>query len=87
MWENLRKTSLMDAGTVGFYNYNKVLMTRVEKRINATVNRLKKTKVVDDEIDYQAEREARDAREREKRNVQCEIVQEEVKKDNWCSIM
>jgi hypothetical protein len=43
-----------------------IFQVRVEKRSNDIVNRLNKTKVVDDEVDYRADREARDAQERQK---------------------
>uniref|UniRef100_A0A1I7Z565 Coiled-coil domain-containing protein 25 n=1 Tax=Steinernema glaseri TaxID=37863 RepID=A0A1I7Z565_9BILA len=60
-WENLRKTGDMDVGQIGFHRDKDVKKIRVEKK-NDVVNRLKKTEVKDHVIDYQAEREARDAK-------------------------
>jgi len=65
MWSNLKKTKSMDAGQVGFKNERNVKKINVEKRINEIVNRLNKTKVVNQNVDLQAEREARDRKERE----------------------
>lgn len=62
----------MAVGQVGFKSQKDVKKIRVEKKCNETINRLNKTKVVDDEIDYRAEREARDDRER-KKDVSSEI--------------
>ena len=66
MWDNLKKTGNMAVGQVGFHSEKRVKKVRVDKRMNTIINRLEKTKVVDDAIDYRAEREARDARERQK---------------------
>ncbi|PPR90974.1 hypothetical protein GOBAR_AA29706 [Gossypium barbadense] len=44
-WSNLKKTSSMDVGQVGFHNSKMVRTLRVEKRINEIVNRLNRTKV------------------------------------------
>ncbi|KAH7692954.1 coiled-coil domain-containing protein 25, partial [Aphelenchoides avenae] len=65
MWSNLKKTGGMAVGQVGFHREKDVKKFRVEKRVNEIVNRLNKTKVVDDDVDYRAEREARDAKERQ----------------------
>lgn len=62
-WSNLRKTSSMDVGQVGFHNPKLVRTIRVEKRINEIVNRLNKTKV-ERKPDLKAEREAINAAER-----------------------
>jgi len=62
-WSNLRKTSSMDVGQVGFHNPKLVRTIRVEKRINEVVNRLNKTKV-ERKPDLKAEREAINAAER-----------------------
>ncbi|CAN8236694.1 unnamed protein product [Cochlearia groenlandica] len=44
-WSNLKKTSSMDVGQVGFHNPKIVRTIRVEKRVNEIINRLNKTKV------------------------------------------
>jgi hypothetical protein len=64
MWENLKKTASMDVGQVSFHNPKQVRKMKVEKRINAIVNRLDKTKI-ESHPDFRAEREARDALERQ----------------------
>lgn len=66
MWDNLKKTGDMAVGQVGFKANKAVKKMRVEKKNNETINRLNKTKIVDDKIDYRVERERRDARERQK---------------------
>jgi len=64
MWENLKKTASMDVGQVSFHNPKQVRKMRVEKRINDIVTRLNKTKI-ETHPDFRAEREARDAAERQ----------------------
>ncbi|KAB2080136.1 Coiled-coil domain-containing 25 [Gossypium arboreum] len=65
-WSNLKKTSSMDVGQVGFHNSKMVRTLRVEKRINEIVNRLNRTKV-ERTPDLKAEREAVNAAERAER--------------------
>lgn len=65
MWSNLKKTAGMDVGQVGFFSDRAVRKMRVEKRINEIVNRLNKTKVVKEKVDFRSEREERDRKERE----------------------
>lgn len=64
MWDNLKKTPSMEVGQVSFHRDKDVKKIRVEKRINETVNRLNKTKI-ESHPDFRAEREKRDAKERE----------------------
>lgn len=64
MWDNLKKTPSMEVGQVGFHNPKLVRKIRIEKRVNDIVNRLNKTKV-EAHPDFQAERETRDAAERQ----------------------
>jgi hypothetical protein len=54
----------MEVGQVSFHNPKQVRKMRVEKRINEVVNRLNKTKI-ETHPDFRAEREARDAAERQ----------------------
>lgn len=68
MWSNLKKSGDMAVGQVGFKNNKAVKKMRIEKKCNDIINRLNKTKIVDDQIDYREERETRDDRER-KRDV------------------
>lgn len=64
MWENLKKTPSMDVGQVSFHNPKQVRKMRVDRRVNDIVNRLNKTKI-ETHPDFRAEREARDAAERQ----------------------
>ncbi|KAB2080134.1 hypothetical protein ES319_A05G050200v1 [Gossypium barbadense] len=65
-WSNLKKTSSMDVGQVGFHNSKMVRTLRVEKRINEIVNRLNRTKV-ERTPDLKAERAERKQHMREKK--------------------
>lgn len=67
-WVNLKKTGSMDVGVVSFHNDKEVRKTKVEKRINAIINRLEKTKLVMEKVDFRAQREERDAKERSKQH-------------------
>lgn len=64
MWANLKKTAAMEVGEVSFHKDKDVRKIRVEKRLNDTVNRLNRTKT-EAHPDFRAERERRDALERE----------------------
>uniref|UniRef100_A0AC34RMG8 Coiled-coil domain-containing protein 25 n=1 Tax=Panagrolaimus sp. JU765 TaxID=591449 RepID=A0AC34RMG8_9BILA len=79
MWSNLKKTGDMAVGQVGFKNNKAVKKMRIEKKCNEIINRLNKTKVVDDQIDYRAEREARDDRERKKDKERAKTQREKEK--------
>lgn len=74
-WANLRKTGAMATGQVSFHDQKKVKRLYVEKRENAIVNRLNKTKVekFPDLRQEKADREA-ELRKRE-RILQQEKVQ------------
>ncbi|XP_019640673.1 PREDICTED: coiled-coil domain-containing protein 25-like [Branchiostoma belcheri] len=61
---NLKKTANMDVGQVGFHKQREVKVIAVEKRLNEIVNRLNKTKQ-ESQPDLRAEREERDAEERQ----------------------
>lgn len=65
-WANLKKTASMDVGQVSFHNEKEVRKAKVEKRINAIINRLEKTKVIIEKVDLRAQREERDTKERAK---------------------
>lgn len=80
MWENLKKTAGMDVGQVSFHKGKDVRKVRVEKRLNDTVNRLNKTKI-EARPDFQAEREQRDALEREDKKAQMRLQREQEKED------
>ncbi|MBA0812918.1 hypothetical protein Gohar_026834 [Gossypium harknessii] len=65
-WSNLKKTSSMDIGLVGFHNSKMVRTVRVEKRIHEIVNRLNKAKV-EKKPDSKVEKEAVYAAEKTQR--------------------
>lgn len=80
MWDNLKKTQSMEIGQVSFHDHKKVRKMRVEKRINEVVNRLNKTKI-ESHPDFQAEREARDAAERQDKKKIIKSLKEREKLD------
>eukprot|EP00884_Botryococcus_braunii_P005735 jgi/Botrbrau1/15162/Bobra.0149s0028.2 len=58
-WANLKKTSAMSVGQVGFHEEKAVKKTKVAKRLNEVVNRLNRTKREHDP-DLEKERETWD---------------------------
>ncbi|KAK3056129.1 hypothetical protein LTR09_002635 [Extremus antarcticus] len=76
-WSNLKKTGDMATGQVGFHQQKLVKKIRVEKRENAIVNRLNKTKV-EKNPDFRMERADRDAEERKRERMSAQ----EKKKDD-----
>merc|ERR1712203_1096009 len=66
MGENLHKTASMDVGQIGFHKQKAVKKIRLAARDNAIVNRLNKTKM-EKQVDFRAEREGRDKRERDEK--------------------
>lgn len=73
-WSNLKKTGAMATGQVGFKSDKLVKRLYVEKRENAIVNRLNKTKVEK----HPDLREEKAEREKELRKKERIIVQEKV---------
>lgn len=63
-WTNLKKTNGMDDGQVGFHSEKLRFYHTVEKKNNAILNKLEKTKIEKNDVDFKALREARDAEER-----------------------
>lgn len=80
MWSNLHKSKSMDVGQVGFRSDRAVRKMRVDKRINAIVNRLNKTKEVR-EVDLQAMREEREKAERNKEKARVKQMKEQEKEE------
>ncbi|ORC90871.1 uncharacterized protein TM35_000072950 [Trypanosoma theileri] len=77
-WSNLLKTNGMDVGQVGFHKESLRRYYTVEKKNNAILNKLEKTKVTKDGVDFQELREQRDAEERrEERKALLEKQQRE----------
>jgi len=80
MWENLHKTGAMDVGQIGFHKNKAVKKIRLETRENAIVNRLNKTKV-EKKMDFRAEREGRDQRERDEKKRAFKNLEDEKKQE------
>ncbi|XP_015785338.1 coiled-coil domain-containing protein 25 [Tetranychus urticae] len=80
MWSNLKKTKSMDVGQVGFFSEKQVRKMRVEKRCNAIVNRLNKTKETREE-DLQALKEERDRQERDKEKAKLKKLRDQEKEE------
>jgi len=80
MWENLHKTGAMDVGQIGFHKNKAVKKIRLETRENAIVNRLNKTKV-EKKLDFRAEREGRDQRERDEKKRAFKNLEDEKKQE------
>ncbi|KZC11556.1 PREDICTED: coiled-coil domain-containing protein 25 [Dufourea novaeangliae] len=77
MWSNLKKTQGMEVGQVAFHIYKDLRKIHVAKRINTIINRLNKTKRLE-QVNFQAEREQRDRNEREdKKKLQREQKERE----------
>ena len=74
-WSNLHKTGAMATGQVGFKDQKMVRRVYVEKRENAIVNRLNKTKVER----YPDLRQEKADRERELRKAERIKAQEKVR--------
>lgn len=70
----------MDAGQVTFFRDKDVRKMRVEKRVNEIVNRLNKTKI-ESHPDFRAEREKRDALEREGKKNEIRLLKDKEKDD------
>lgn len=79
MWENLKKTPDMEPGQVAYHNEKAVKMVRVERRKNEIVNRLNRTKT-EENPDFRAEREKRDAKDREEQKAKLR-AQKELEKE------
>ncbi|CAB4065704.1 Coiled-coil domain-containing protein 25 homolog,Coiled-coil domain-containing protein 25 [Lepeophtheirus salmonis] len=81
LWSNLHKNEAqMEWGQVGFYKDKEVRKVRVERKENAIVNRLNKTKV-EKVVDFQEARANRDREEREDKKRIYKEMEEEKKKE------
>jgi predicted ribosome quality control (RQC) complex YloA/Tae2 family protein len=60
-WSNLHKTNGMEAGQVGFHSEKLRRYFTVDRKNTTILNRLEKTKVEKDNVDFRTEREQRDA--------------------------
>lgn len=76
-WSNLKKSGDMATGQVGFHNNKLVRRLYVEKRENAIINRLNKTK----EEKYPDLREQKAERDREERKKERIAAQEKKRED------
>lgn len=84
-WSNLKKTGAMEVGQVGFHDESLRRYFTVAKKNSTILNRLEKTRVVRDEVDFRAEREERDsqeAREMKKKKQEAEQKEREEKAEH-----
>jgi len=79
-WENLKKTSDMAVGQVGFHSQKKVTTFTVEGKDNAVLNRLEKTKV-EEFPDLQRLREKYDATLRQEAKEKAKRAEADAKRD------
>jgi hypothetical protein len=91
-WSNLKKTADMVAGQIGFHSDKAVHKVKVERKINAILNRLNKTKVEKKDVNLMAEKEARDRRERtirktEDRERRLRLEEEKIKQQEMAKIL
>lgn len=63
-WSNLHKQNSMDVGAVGFHKESLRRFYTVAKKDTFVINRLEKTRVERDQVDFRQEREQRDEEER-----------------------
>ncbi|PPJ61319.1 hypothetical protein CBER1_05084 [Cercospora berteroae] len=75
-WSNLKKSGNMATGQVGFHNNKLVKRVYVEKRENAIVNRLNKTKV-EKYPDLRQEKADRENEERKKERIAAQAKKKE----------
>jgi hypothetical protein len=61
-WDNLKKTGDMATGQVSFFSSKRVKRKVVKTKVNAILNRLEKTKLVNDGVNLREERTQRDIR-------------------------
>ena len=80
-WANLLKTGAMTTGQVGFKSASQVHYTDVDKRDNAIVNRLTKTKVEKGSEVIRASKEERDTEERKREKEEKRRKADEEKRD------
>lgn len=80
-WANLKKTAGMDVGQIAYHNDKEVRKIKVEKRINAVINRLEKTKIVINDVDLKTQREDRDKKERDKQNQNLKAIKHKEKEE------
>ncbi|XP_065314779.1 coiled-coil domain-containing protein 25-like isoform X2 [Gordionus sp. m RMFG-2023] len=77
-WSNLLKTGDMVAGQVGFKDKSLVRKCKISSRENFIINRLNKTKRIQESIDFAQSRSDRDALERRKnKEISSEIKEKE----------
>lgn len=81
---NLKKTGEMDVGTVSFHKDNLVKRVFVQTRVNAIVNRLNKTKVEKNNVDFEQEKVQH---EKKKRSLKWENERKQVINCNYISFL
>ena len=67
---------------MGFHNHKRVKKIRVEKRENVIINRLNKTKVEKEHVDFRGQREERDSKERQAKKKAFKAMEEQKKQED-----
>ena len=71
--------SILLGTQVGFHSQKAVKKVRVEKRENPIINRLNKTKVEKENVDFRSQREERDSKERQAKKKAFKAMEEQKK--------
>jgi hypothetical protein len=69
-WSNLKKTADMDVGQVSFHDERQRKYFTVDRKDNVILNRLEKTRVERENVDFRTEREQRDAEVRRAERIE-----------------
>jgi predicted ribosome quality control (RQC) complex YloA/Tae2 family protein len=80
-WSNLKKTNGMEVGQVSFHNESLRRYHTIAKKDTTILNRLEKTRVEKENVNFQDLREQRDTEERRKAKQQMVADQERKKKE------
>eukprot|EP00197_Chlamydomonas_leiostraca_P002247 CAMPEP_0202858634 /NCGR_PEP_ID=MMETSP1391-20130828/1078_1 /ASSEMBLY_ACC=CAM_ASM_000867 /TAXON_ID=1034604 /ORGANISM="Chlamydomonas leiostraca, Strain SAG 11-49" /LENGTH=199 /DNA_ID=CAMNT_0049537567 /DNA_START=113 /DNA_END=712 /DNA_ORIENTATION=+ len=78
-WANLKKTTGMEIGQVGFHNEKAVKRVKVDKKVNDIVNRLEKTRREVANPDFAAEKEAYESQARQQKRAEERAAREAAK--------
>ena len=79
-WSNLKKTAGMEVGQVGFHDDRLRRYFTVDRKDTAILNRLERTRVECDDVDFRAAREQRDAEVRRQDRMEEAQQREEAKR-------
>lgn len=80
-WSNLKKTNGMEVGQVSFHNESLRRYHTIPKKDTTILNRLEKTRVEKEDVNFQELREQRDAEERRTKKHEMLAAEERKKKE------